>query len=497
MIEEVLSQSASLLGALLLLLVALSAFLLLRDVGIRRRLIAPIVALAIFILATQASSWVSANAPQLSEALRITRVIVFAFALVRIIGILLVDGAYHRWFQRDASKIIRDVISAALYFLAIAVVIRVTFKVDVTATLATAGALSLVLGLALQDTLGNVFSGLAIQLEQPFRSGDWVALGQFTGRVRDLGWRATTLETRDRDMITVPNSLVTKVEIHNYSRPLPFAALKSEVGLPYGCPPTVARSVILGALAQVPEILSTPPPKVWLKSFGDSAIVYELRYFIDVKTWFEDAPDISSSVSSTLWYALKRADISIPFPIRTVYMHNVAVTDEAESIFLQAEKMLADVDFLRPLDDDTRRSLARRMRILHFGVGETIVRQGDQGETFYLVEAGDLAVRVRGSDNIERRVASLGPGAIFGEMSLLTGEPRSATVVATHDAILLALDREGFRDALLSNPDVARELASIIARRSTELKAAAATATEPSREQATILGKLRELFKLS
>jgi small-conductance mechanosensitive channel/CRP-like cAMP-binding protein len=498
-IEQFLAQSASTLGALLLLLVALTAFLFLRDRKLARRLVAPIVCLAIFVMIRLSEPSLVDHVPGAAEIVRVVGFAVFAFALVRIIATLIVDGILHRWYHRETSKIIRDVISAALYFIAFVAVIRVIFRIDVTATLATAGALSLVLGLALQDTLGNVFSGLAIQLEHPFATGDWVSFGSTIGKVRDLGWRATTMETRDHDLIVVPNSSVTKLEIHNYSRPVSYTAMHGEVGLPYDCPPSIAKTVIMSALAQVPEVMQTPPPKVRLKSFADSAITYELRYFIDVKQWFEDAPDVASNVSSTLWYALKRAGISIPFPIRTVYMHNVSENEETEGIFQQAERMLGEVDFLRPLDDETRRTLARRMRILHFGVGETIVRQGEAGETFYLVEAGEVAIRLRGRDSVERRVATLGPGKFFGEMSLLSGEPRSATVVAIQDAVLLAIDRDGFRDALLSNPDVATQLASILSSRTFELQAAEASSASsaPVREPGRILGKLKELFKLT
>lgn len=498
-IEQFLSQSASTLGALLLLLVALTAFLILPDRKLARRLIAPVVCLALFVVIRVSESWLVVRVPATAEMVRVIGFAVFAFALVRIIATLIVDGILHRWYHRETSKIIRDVVSAALYFIAFVAVIRVSFRIDLTATLATAGALSLVLGLALQDTLGNVFSGLAIQLEHPFSTGDWVSFGTTIGKVRDLGWRATTMETRDHDLIVVPNSSVTKLEIHNYSRPVGYTAIHGEVGLPYDCPPSVAKDVLLSALAQVPEVLQTPPPKVRLKGFADSSISYELRYFIDVKQWFEDAPDVASNVGSSLWYALKRAGITIPFPIRTLYMHNVVADEKAEGIFQQAERMLAEVDFLRPLDDEARRTLARRMRILNFGIGETIVRQGEHGETFYLVGSGEVAVRLRGRDSVERRVASLGPGKFFGEMSLLTGEPRSATVVAVQDAVLLAIDRDGFREALLSNPDVASQLAGILSSRTFELQAAEASSASsaPVREPGRILGKLRELFKLT
>ena len=497
-IDDFLSQFASTLGALILLLVSLLGILMLKDRKLARSLIAPVFALSFFLLTRWAMGWVSEESQKISNALRVVGVIFFAFALVRIVAVLLVDWVLHVQFQKESSKIIRDVISAALYFVAFAAVIRATTSIDLTATLATAGALSLVLGLALQDTLGNVFSGLAIQLEQPFRTGDWVSFGTTTGRVRDLGWRAMVLETRDHDLITVPNSVVTKLELHNHSRPVAWTALRVEVGLPYDCPPNVARSVLTAALTQVPEVLQNPAPKIRLKSFAESSITYELRYFIDVANWFMDAPDVNAAVGSAIWYSLKRAGISIPFPIRTVYMHQVEAASE-DGVFAEAERMLADIDFLKPLDDDARRALARRMRVLHFGTGESIVRQGDAGETFYLVEQGEVSVRARGADDIERRVATLGPGAFFGEMSLLTGEPRAASVVSVKDSLLMAIDRDGFRDALQSNPDVARQLAEILSARSSQLQAATATsaAAAPVREPGRILGKLKELFGLT
>ncbi len=496
-IDQFLVQFASTVGALVLLLIALTAILLLENRAIAKRLVGPVFALALF-LATKAAARL-VDLPESSvvrEGLRITGLLFFAFALVRIAAILIVDVFLRMRLHHETPKIVRDVIAAWLYLVAFAAVLRLTIHVDLASMFATAGLLSVVIGLALQDTLGNVFSGLAIQVERPFKKGDWVSIGGTTGRIEELGWRATTLVTRDEDLVFVPNSVLTKLEFVNYSRPSPVTARKVEVGLTYETPPSAARTALLASLESgIPGVLREPPPIVRVTSFGDSAVIYQVRFFIDR---FQDALEIDSAVHAALWYALRRAGLTIPFPIRTVHSILKADTGDApSSVAVEAERFLAEVDFLRALDDATRNRLAHRMRAVQFGAGETIVRQGDPGETFFLLAHGEVEVRRRLPTGADAPPVTLQAGAHFGEMSLLTGDPRAATVVATSDCLLLTLGRETFRDALLAHPEVAGTLAEILARREQENVAAAQAArTLTAREPTRILGRLRELFRL-
>ncbi len=490
-----LSQFASSGAALGLLLISLTAFLLLKDRRLARRLPFPVVLLFLFLGMNALATWSDVSNPMMARGLRVTALIFFAFASVRVIAVVIVD-----WFLRtsrgvEIPKIVRDILVAALYGFAAMVIVRTAFDIDLAAFFTSAALLSVVIGLGLQDTLGGVFAGLALQMEPPFAIGDWVTFGHTTAKVSEVSWRVTRLVTRSGDLVVVPNAIMAKTELVNHSRPTRSHVRYLDVGLPYDVAPSVVKSVITQAIANVPGVLPEPAPGVRIKRFADSAIEYTYYFFIED---FQKVMTIEADAQSALWYALRRAEIAIPFPIRTVFMHQPEAAPPDETVFRDAEKLLEQVDFLKMLDEDVRRGLARRMRAVKFGAGETIVLQGDQGETFYIVAEGEVNVALRGQDNVERKLGQLHRGNFFGEMSLLTGEPRSATVVANADTLLLAIERDGFRDTLLQHPEVAKQLAEILSHRASQIAAAHAdSAAAQTREQGRILGRLRELFKLS
>jgi small-conductance mechanosensitive channel len=489
-IDQFLVQFASTLGALILMLIALAAIVVVKDRRVSRSLVLAVLALALFLITRFAVYSLGERAPMAVEAMRVAGLVFFAFALVRILGVAIVDVVMHQRTGVETPRIIRDMVLAGLYLVATISVLRLTLKIDLTSFLTTAGILSIVLGLALQDTLGNLFSGLAVQIERPFTTGDWITFGENTGRVVELGWRATTILTRSEDLVIVPNNVLTKLELTNHTRPTKVSGRIQEIGLSYHTPPSMASKVILDTLTNVPGVLAAPPPGVRVHAFGDFQVVYRFNYFV---ADFPDAPGIESAVFSALWYALKRHGIEIPFPIRHVYTHEAGSANGPldENVFSDAEGLLKEVDFLTVLDEQVRRGLARRMKAVTYGKSETVVRAGDTGELFYLIYDGEVAVRAGGKD-----VATLARGQFFGEMSLLTGEPRSATVVAKSDTLLLTLDRQGFREVLLAHPDIATKMADLLAARSSALAAAAASGGEKKDASRKILGKLKELFKL-
>lgn len=492
--DEFLQTFATTGAALSLLLIAVLGFLFLKDRALARRLPLAIVLLVFFVIFSGAARyWTSAD-PMTSRGLAVTALIFFAIAAVRVLAVIVVDWFLRRARKVELPKIVRDLIVASMYFFAVAVILRKAFNIDLTALFTSAALLSVVIGLGLQDTLGGLFAGLAMQMEPPFSVGDWVTFGHYTAKVAEVSWRVTRLVTRGGDLIVIPNSVMSKAELTNHSRPTRSHARYLDVGLPYSVPPSVVKSVIVSAVSTVPGVLPEPSPGVKLKSFGDSAIIYTYYFFINE---FEKVNSIEGAVQSALWYALRRADIEIPFPIRTVYMHQAEAEVTSSTVFLEAERLLEQVDFLKILDEDMRRGLARRMRSVQYGAGETVVKQGEQGETFYIVAEGEVNVRVRGQDGMDRKLATLHRGNFFGEMSLLTGDPRSATIVAKTDTLLLAIEREGFRETLLAHPDIARQMAEILSHRASEIAAAQADGAVQTKETGRILGRLRELFKLN
>jgi small-conductance mechanosensitive channel/CRP-like cAMP-binding protein len=437
--------------------------------------------------------WTSPNVDAYLDA---GRSLLFAFGIIRTLvgsGVWLFRGRR----GVHTPKILRDVIDGVLYMVATAVIVRTSLNVDLTSLVATSAALSVVVGLALQETLGNLFAGLSLQVEHPFQVGDWVTVNEFTGRVVQVAWRATKLETMRREQVSIPNGTIAKANVVNFSRH-GMVARDLTLGIAYACPPNQVKAVLHDVLVSLPEVLSMPPPKVRTLRFDDSAVTYEIRFFVK---HYDQLEHTSDSILSALWYRLKREGMDIPFPQRVVEMRQVPVLDPAQlaaPALADTVSLLEAVDFLKPLGPDGRAQLAPLMKLEHYGNQETIIRAGDAGDSFYLVARGEVAVKAKVGDK-EQQVATLKRGQFFGEMSLLTGEPRSATVVAQGDASLVSMSRVAFGEVLSKHSSVAQELADILGRRRAELdKAKADDTTNLSRaESKRIFSRLRELFKVA
>lgn len=412
----------------------------------------------------------------------------------------LVLQALRKYQGVEVPRILRDLLAFVFYGMAVAAVLHATLDVNLGSLLATSAVLSVIIGLALQETLGHFFSGLALSLEKPFQVGDWITCGPNVGRVTEMTWRSTKLLTFEDDFVVVPNGAIAKDVVRNHSRPTRAHARLIDVGVVYGVAPNAVKEAIRWVLAENARVLKQPAPEVQLLSFGDFAVIYRVRFWIPD---FAEYRFIEDELKSALWYKLKREKIGIPFPVRDVAVRMVSDEDarrEDARRVVEAEELLGDVYFIRVLPAEVRRTLAMHSRSERFGGGETVIRQGAAGETFYLVAYGEVAVRVEGADRVAREVARLSRGEFFGEMSLLTGEPRAATVVATTDSVLLVLDRGAFAELISTDPGVAQQLSDALARRKGELDVTLATvsaeAAAAPMASGRILDRLREIFKL-
>jgi CRP-like cAMP-binding protein len=372
------------------------------------------------------------------------------------------------------------------------VVLRSTLQIDLGGLLATSAILSVVIGLALQETLGNLFAGLSLQLEPPFSTGDWIGIGAHTGRVLQVGWRHTRILSVRHEQITVPNSIIAKEYLINYSRSGEGIAHELVLEVDYDSPPNAVKTACLDVLLAHPKVRRQPAPTFQLRKWEGSGLQYQLRFFTDL---FDATAVLDDELLSQLWYRVRREGFSIPFPTRTVYLQHPKTTTERADGQRDLVTLLSTVGFLKPLGEQGLDRLAVLSRMQLFGRDELVIRQGDLGETFYLIVSGEVAVRTSGSPE---ELARLRRGDFFGEMSLLTGEPRAATVVACQDSTLLCVDRAAFREIFHAHEELAHELSEALAERSANLKARAAGApgTAVTMESNRIFGRLRDIFRL-
>jgi small-conductance mechanosensitive channel len=405
----------------------------------------------------------------------------------------------------DLPRILHDVTMAAAYLIWGFSLLQI-LGWDPTTVIATSAVVTAAVALALQDTLGNIVGGLAIQLEKSIQIGDWVQVENLVGRVVDVRWRYTAIETRNWETAIVPNSVLVKnrVSLLGQRRGQPVQLRRwIWFNVDYRHSPTRVIEAVQSAVrgANIPNVAHDPPPNCVQMDFAESYARYAVRYWL-TNLAVDDPTD--SAVRSHIYSALSRADISPSIPAQAVFV--TEETEErkqakAQAALTRKEEAIRRVDVFSHLKPEELSHLAENLVAAPFVADDVMTRQGSEGHWLYVIVDGTADVIVRNEDK-SVKVAQLGPGTFFGEWSLLTGEPRHATVVARTDVNCYRLDKHWFEEILRSRPALAEETAAILAKRRIDLDSklesldAAARAHRLSRAHTDILGKLRHFFSL-
>jgi small-conductance mechanosensitive channel/CRP-like cAMP-binding protein len=355
----------------------------------------------------------------------------------------------------------------------------------------TSAVSAVVLGFALQDTLGNAFAGLAIQSEKPFHVGHWIKVGEHEGRVAEVTWRATKLRTKTGNFVILPNNIVAKEAITNYSQPAAPTRLQIEVGASYTVPPNQVKAAIMEALRHSSRVLPAPGPDVLLVAFDASSITYRARFWIDDYEADEASRD---EVRTAIYYSFQRRGIEIPWPIQVQYEREWNEPD-ATSKIAEEERVLADVDLFASLAPEQRHQIALSAPMVVYGSGETIVRQGEEGQSMFVVVSGSVSVVLEPS---RTEVARIQAGGYFGEMSLLTGEPRSATVFATGDVVAVEIGADLFRRLAQVHPEAIEKIGMVaMVRRAGLEQLKSASLSAATVETSTLMTRMKRFLRLS
>jgi small-conductance mechanosensitive channel/CRP-like cAMP-binding protein len=384
--------------------------------------------------------------------------------------------------KSEVPTLFRDLVRGLVYIGLFLAFVGFVLKRDLDSLLVGSAVITVSIGFALQETLGNFFAGLALRLSRPYAMGDFVQVGDIEGRVDKIDWRQTSVYTFTGDYMILPNSMLAKEPINNYSSPSTLHARDIRVGLHYKHPPNLVIATMEEVLSHVEAVLPHPAPEFHLLDFADSSINYRIRFWIND---YEGRFRIDTEVRVGLWYAFNRGDLEIPFPIRTLIQEPVTEKKNVEEIL----GFLKTVDFLEALGEECLRSLAQDARFQLFAAGEKVCVQGQPGDSFYIIRSGQVEVTVKDDQGETILNFEMPVGNYFGEMALLTGEPRSATVSAVTDAELLTVSKDDLRTVVVANPEVEKIISNVLAQRQLRTEQAQQEAEE---ERATRDGRSKK-----
>lgn len=409
------------------------------------------------------------------------------FFVVRLIDVIAFDFALRR---ASVPQLLRGIVAFALYLLLFAFLVQVILGYTLTTLLTGGAVLAAVLGLALQETLGNLFAGIALHMEDTYEVGDVIHSGDYLGVVEAVSWRATRIRGYSNQRVIIPNSMIARERLEIFPRNNLNARTLS-VGVDYNFAPATVIGILTQVAAHVDGVARELPAIARVGGFGDSAVNYEIKYY----TRDYSARDrIDADIRKAVWYALQRNGISIPFPIRAFQPY----TPPSAGHQLTPEEMfkrLREVDILEPLSDAELQPIAAAVNVHFYSKGEAILRHGTVGDSMFILHAGSVVVRLP-DDSLTgwHQVAQLGPGHVFGEMALLTGEMRTADVVSTTDVVALEIRKDSLQPILNDHPDLAGAISHQMMKRKEHLDSLKDIA--PEEVELTLMSKIRSYFGL-
>jgi small-conductance mechanosensitive channel/CRP-like cAMP-binding protein len=359
--------------------------------------------------------------------------------------------------RRNVPRIVDDLVLVGAYVAATIFLLGLA-GVNLYGIITTSAVVTALIGLAMQETLANLLAGVSLQVEQSIREGDWIKVAEGSGIVRTVRLRHTLIETADSDHIVIPNQQLTRNPVTLISlqrrRLVPFM-------LRYGLPPTDVINIVESAMRAAPllDCAVHPSPQVIVSTFHASHVEYGVFVWL-LRPGRETAA--ISGVLTRVYYSLLRAGERMEAVAQTVELRNAGPDQNHESLLAQNVEMLRQVEMLRPCEPAELQELAGKLRQASFGPGEVVIRQNDAGDSLYFLAHGTVHVVVSHGPHLTEKVATLEAGDFFGEMSLMTGEPRSATVTAASAADCRILDKAAMESLLHRRPTLVEEISRVL-----------------------------------
>lgn len=443
-----------------------------------------------------ASQWDAGILESVETGLAIGQWIATGWMINRIVATLVWPLVARRNGGTPVPKMLTDLVSVLVWLGLAALLSSMVFHQSLTALLATSTVALGVVGFALRELISDFFAGIALSVERPFSIGDWIEVDNIAGRVVDMNWRAVRLSTTDDVAIIVPNGNIAAETFRNYSRPNNWFRDEIRLALPFDVTTHQGQRILLSAVTQIPELAAHHrKPSVSIDGYDDRGILWRLLY------WAPDFERLSSlrfAVHSNILRNLHMSGLRLPVPIEEIRVMRSPLGSELGSI----ERMLRTSPVFSALNDEELSRLAQSASQRIATMGKPILHQGEPGSSLFLLNEGLLCVSVETATGEQTQVGQIAPGHIFGEMSLLTGAPRGATVVPALDSLITEIGKDSMAELLAHRPQLAESLSRILTERQGQTAARMAAETndvEHSDDQGAtrlMLGRIRSFFNM-
>ena len=407
-----------------------------------RTWVVPLVALTLFL------RWV-VLLPATSLGVRLTETLCWATAIVAIMGVvnnLVFESARPGTWQSKVPRLLRDLLRLLLVAIGLAMVYSFVWGREIGGAIAALGVTSIVVGLALQEPLGNLFSGLVLLMERPFEVGETIEVGNVSGEVKEVNWRSAHIEAFGGAIQVVPNSTLNKETILNFSRPRPNRMELIDVGFSYQDPPYKVRQALIELMLQTEGVLKNPKPIVATLGYGEFSIKYRLIY----RTAEKDRWPVKNELVTRIWYMAKRHGFTMPYPV------HVALQHQQERPFRAAQPEAADLLAQFPRLPEIPPEDRARTRPLTFGAGERLFDEGDDLDGVYFVVSGAVSLQMV-RDGQASEIATIQAGEFCGETGMHGHQAADMRAVALEDTAVVLIAPDVVRHLFEASPRLARE----------------------------------------